>query len=162
LGGGKYDEANVGESRVAVSWLAATAALAANQQPCTQAGAEKYITDSEAAWAESVATGDASVVRRILAEDFAGVDSDGSVYNKQKAIAEATAGPSGFLSNHLDAVRIRFFGDTAVAQGSETWVRKQKDGTTVRKRFVWVDAWWCRGGLWQIVSAEDLIAPAKD
>jgi len=25
------------------------------------------------------------------------------------------------ISNHLDEVKIRFFGDTAVAQGSESW-----------------------------------------
>ena len=36
-----------------------------------QSGAERYIIESERQWAESVATGDASVVERILADDFA-------------------------------------------------------------------------------------------
>ena len=31
--------------------------------------AERYITDAEAAWAESVATNDASVLQRIMADD---------------------------------------------------------------------------------------------
>ncbi|MGC2033236.1 MAG: hypothetical protein WA642_24690 [Steroidobacteraceae bacterium] len=36
----------------------------------SRAEAEKYIKDSSSAWAESVATNDASVVQRILADDF--------------------------------------------------------------------------------------------
>ncbi len=45
-------------------------------------------------------------------------------------------------------------GDTAVAQGSESWVRQ----TGERGRFVWTDTWILREGRWQIVAAEDLIA----
>ena len=63
--------------------------------------AEQYIRESEAKWAESVATG-----------------------------------------------------DTAVAQGSESWVRQ----TGERGRFVWTDTWILREGRWQIVAAGDLIA----
>lgn len=36
----------------------------------SRAEAEKYIKDSSSAWAESVAADDASVVKRILADDF--------------------------------------------------------------------------------------------
>jgi hypothetical protein len=38
-----------------------------------QKKAERYIVESERQWAESVATGDASTVERILADDFLGV-----------------------------------------------------------------------------------------
>src|SRR5437899_9629118 len=43
---------------------------------------ELYIRDSERQWAESVASGDASVVERILADDFIGVDPHGGIYDK--------------------------------------------------------------------------------
>jgi hypothetical protein len=39
--------------------------------------AELYIRDSEKEWAESVANGDVTVIQRILAEDFVGVDPKG-------------------------------------------------------------------------------------
>jgi hypothetical protein len=52
-------------------------------------------------------------------------------------------------------VRVRFYGDTAIAQGDETWERRSSE----RGRFVWIDTWLRRNGLWQIVAAEDLIAP---
>ena len=126
---------------------------------CTQAGADKYIRDSESAWAESVATNDTSVVKRILADDFVWV-LDGRVLDKPRAVAEAAAGPSGFKSDHVDYIHIRFYGTTAVAQGAETWVREQ-NGVTKKGKFVWTDTWVCRSGNWQIVSAEDDVVPMK-
>src|SRR5262249_25226785 len=79
--------------------------------------AERYIIDSERQWAESVATGDPSAVERILADDMVGVDPDGSFYDKAK-MGKGTREASGyFISNHLSDVKVRFYGDAAVAQG---------------------------------------------
>jgi hypothetical protein len=58
-----------------------------------QKEAELYIKDSERQWAESVASGDASVVERILADDFSGVDPRGRSYDKAKMVAETRDGP---------------------------------------------------------------------
>ena len=146
--------------RVIVGALAvAICPLPVLAENCPQARAEKYIRDSESAWAESVATNDASVVQRILADDFVWV-LDGRVIDKARAVREAAAGPSGFKSDHLDYVHIRFYGTTAVAQGAETWVRDQR-GIRKNGKFVWTDTWVCRSGKWQIVSAEDDSVPSK-
>jgi ketosteroid isomerase-like protein len=123
----------------------------------SQTDAEKYIKDSEAAWAESVATNDASVVKRILADDCVWV-LDGEVLLKPRAVSDAQRGPGDFLSNHLDYANVRFFGDTAVVQGSETWTRKGGR----KGRFVWTDTWVRRNGQWQIVAAEDVSVPIKE
>ena len=124
---------------------------------CAGAAAEKYIKDSESAWAESVATNDASVVKRILADDFVWV-LDGKVLDKSRAVTEAQQGPGDFVSNHLNYAHVRFFGDTAVVQGSETWTRKAGHSG----HFVWIDTWVRRGGTWQIVAAEDVSIPIKE
>jgi ketosteroid isomerase-like protein len=116
---------------------------------------ELYIRDSERQWAESVASGDASVVERILANDFIGVDPHGQTYNKAKMIANTREGPKFFVSNQLNGVKIRFYGDTAVAQGTESWERR----TGERGHFVWTDTWLRRNGRWEIVAAEDLTVP---
>ncbi len=79
---------------------------------------ELYIRDSERQWAESVASGDASVVERILANDFIGVDPRGQLYDKAKMISDTRDGAKFFASNHLNEVKIRFYGHTAVAQGA--------------------------------------------
>jgi len=125
--------------------------------------AEAYIRQSEKDWAESVFIGDSSVINRILADDFLGVDVDGSKYTK-KQMAEATiTSPEHFISNQVNDVKVRFYGTTAVVQGDETWTRKPGDSLLglVTGRFVWTDTWLLRNGKWQIVAAEDLIAPVQ-
>jgi len=73
-----------------------------------QDSAERYIRESEAQWADAVANGDFSVVQRIFADDFIGVDpDDGSMYNKAKAISWIQTHHSEYISNHLDQVKIR-------------------------------------------------------
>ena len=117
---------------------------------------EKYIRSSESAWAESVATNDSSVVERILADDCVWV-LDGRILTKAQAVAEAKNGPGDFLSDHVEYAHVRFFGDTAVVQGSEIWTRKGgREG-----RFIWTDTWLRRNGQWQIVASEDVSVPIK-
>jgi ketosteroid isomerase-like protein len=116
--------------------------------------AEKYIKDSSSAWAESVVTNDASVVKRILADDFVWV-REGKVLDKSRALTVARQGSGDLVSNHLDYANVRFFGDTAVVQGSETWTRK--DGRS--GHFVFIDTWVRRNGIWQIVAAVDVSVP---
>jgi hypothetical protein len=107
----------------------------------SQQDVERYIITSEEAWAKSVATNDASVVKRILADDFVWV-LDGKLLDKKAAVEGAAAAPGPFLSNHADYVHVRIFGKTAVAQGGETWTKKGAR----RGKFVWTDTWVNRGG----------------
>ena len=118
---------------------------------------ERYILESERQWAESVATGDTSAIERILADDFVGVDPKGHVYTKRQMIDDTRNAPKYFVSNRLNDVKVRFYGATAIAQGSETWGKRSGE----RGRFVWTDTWLKRNGRWQIVAAEDLIASEK-
>ena len=118
---------------------------------------ERYIVSSERQWAESVATGDTSAIERILADDFIGVDPKGRLYTKQQMIGDTPNAPKHFVSNRINDVKVRFYGKTVVAQGSETWEKRSGE----RGCFVWTDTWLWRNGRWQIVAAEDLIAPEK-
>jgi len=122
-----------------------------------QKESERYILDSERQWAESVATGDTSAIDRILADDFIGVDPKGRLYSKKEMIDETRNAPKYFVSNRLNDVKLRFYGSMAIAQGSETWEKRSGE----RGRFVWTDTWLRRNGRWQIIAAEDLIAPEK-
>ena len=135
------------------------AMYAARAQDSGTADAEHYIKECERIWAESVATGETSALEQFLADDLVGVDPDGSHYDKATEIANTKAGYQEFLSNHLDEVKVRFYGDAAVAQGTESWVRRtQKPGSG---KFVWTDTWIKRNGKWQIVAAEDLIVAGR-
>jgi len=96
-------------------------------------------------------------VKRILADDFIGVDPDGQQYRKAEMLADTAKGPQSFASNKINDVVVRFYGNMAIAQGSETWTRKNGE----KGRWVWTDTWLKRNGAWQIVAAEDLKAPAN-
>lgn len=141
---------------LALGPAAVTPAKAPQGAGYDRAAAERYIRAASADWASSVATGDASVLKRILADDFVWV-LDGRVLDKRQAVAEASAGPGPFLSNQLDYVHIRFFGDTAVAQGRETWRRSR--GKLLHGSFIWTDVWVRRRGTWQIVASQDAVIP---
>jgi hypothetical protein len=69
--------------------------------------AERYIVESERQWAESVATGDTTVIERILADDFIGVDPKGQQYGKSKMISDTRNVPKYFASNNLNDVKVR-------------------------------------------------------
>ena len=127
-------------------------------QDSEQSKAERYIKESEAHWAEAASKGDTATIERIVADDFIGVDPDGNFYNKATEITN-TRNDNGTItvSNHVNDVNVRFYGDTAVAQGSETWeVRKP---APKRGSYVWTDTWVKRNGKWQVVASEDLPVP---
>jgi hypothetical protein len=113
---------------------------------------ELYIKDSESKWAESLANGDTASVSKILADDFIGTGSDGSRYTKQDAL-DGIASPTTFLYNHLDSVKVSFYGNMAIARGSETWERRS--GDMLKGRYVWTDTWLLRNNKWQIIAAQD-------
>ena len=121
------------------------AIFAGKAQDAEQGKAERYIQQSEAQWAEAASK----------ADDFVGVAPDGNFYDKVTEITN-TRNDHGTItvSNHVNKIKVRFYGDTAVAQGSETWeVRKP---APKRGSYVWTDTWVKRNGKWQIVAAEDL------
>ncbi len=117
------------------------------------AQAERYIVDCSRDWAESVVTGNRSKRRIYFADDFIGTDTKGRRYDKFQVTRE-TGPAKQIMSNTLDEINVRFFGDTAIAHGSETWTRK--DGST--GRYVWTDIWIKRSGRWQIIAAQDAAA----
>lgn len=139
--------------------LSACALLVAHAQNLDRQKVEDYIKQSEAHWAEAAMKRDTATIERILADDFLGVAPDGTFYDKAKEIADVRAQTEAVVSNQLDEVKVRFYGDTAVAQGKETWERRT--GNPRHGHYVWTDTWVRKGDKWQIVAAEDVIVPAE-
>jgi len=133
----------------------------AQDQNAKRAEAERYIKSSEADWASSAVTNDASVLRRILADDYTGVSSSNRVVTKADRITQALAAkkPGEFLSNKLDHVDVHFFADNlAIAQGVESWQLRSGE----RGRYIWTDTWFARNGVWQIIASQDTrLSPAE-
>jgi hypothetical protein len=77
-------------------------------------------------------------------------------YPKAEEVADtADVSKTAQACRLLDA-KVRFFGDQlAVVYGSETSMRKTKDGTAKTECLIWTDTWLKRQGNWQIVAAQD-------
>ena len=99
-------------------------------------------------------TVDVAANDRIIADDYLGTEPDGKRVHKADLIAELKSGEA-LASNRLneDDVTIRFYGDTAIVNGSESWKLK-KDGKT--GRYIWTDIFVKRNGKWQVVASQDL------
>jgi hypothetical protein len=120
------------------------------------ASAEKYIVECATDWAESVVTGDVSRRKVYFSVNFLGTQTNGDRYEKAAVVRERS--PSEvYVSNTINSVDIKFYGETAIAYGDETWVKK--DGSS--GRFVWTDIWVHADGVWQIVAAQDVDAPVE-
>ncbi len=121
------------------------------------AAVENYIKDCARDWAESGVTGDRTRRKIYIAEDFLGTEDTGERYGKDVVVKET--GPSKeLISNTVNNVKVTFFGNTAIAYGDQTWVRK--DGSTGLR--VWTDVWVRRNGNWQIVAAQDVDVPTAN
>jgi len=113
------------------------------------------IRAGEEAWAKAARTGDTAALNGLLADDFVGLSTDGAVYDRDGALRQAAAGGPTVLA--VDAVAVRFHGDSAVAQGRDHWADKNGHG-----RFAWLDSWACLGGHWRIVGGADIhLAPGR-
>ena len=88
-----------------------------------------------------------------MADDFIGTGEDGKRFTKRELLAELKSFPPR-RSDRLDEndVTIRFYGDIAIVNGSETW--QDEDGKSGRN--IWTDVFLKRDGKWQVVSSQDM------
>lgn len=122
-----------------------------------RAAAEAEIREMERARAHVAVSGNPAIVERIFAEDFAGVSPEGKPYTKRMFIDDTNAHPPGFLSNEVEDIKVRFFGDVAIAQGSEAFTRKGGE----KGRFVRTDVLVRDHGAWRITAAQDVMVAAE-
>lgn len=129
---------------------------AAVQRP-SDAESEAYMRKAEADWAQIFVKDNSALLERILADDFTGFFSNGSMHNKAETITTETSDPA-FKSAKLDYVNYRHFGDTVVAQGAESGQRRDGGPDLT---LVWTDVWMWRDGKWQVVASHVSRPPEK-
>jgi ketosteroid isomerase-like protein len=119
--------------------------------------AQRIIEESERKWVDAVTSGDAGIVEKTLADDFTGVGPDGNPFDKKTMVELIRGAPQEYISDRFDGMTVKFYGKTAVAQGSESWERRTE--MPKKGRFVWSDTWMLRNGKWQIVAGVDYELP---
>jgi len=133
--------------------------------PCTLHAADTHaadreqITQLERDWTQAFVTNDVAANDRVVADDYLGTEPSGKRITKADLTADLKSGSAPLASNHLNEedLTIRFYGETAVVNGSESW--KQKDGKS--GRYIWTESFVKRNGKWPVVASQDLEVPDK-
>ena len=103
-----------------------------------------------------------TVVAEFLAEDFIGTSPRGQLYPKAAMLPPpGSALPkTGETNCKLLNAKVRFFGpDVAVIYGNERADFKGPKGKTVTRTLIWTDTALRRGGNWQVIAVQDMVAP---
>ncbi len=120
----------------------------------------KALIELERKWAEAACTHN-GIEKTILADDFHGIDPDGSQYSKKEAVEGAKTAKTE-RDCKMYEVKVHFFGENlAILYGSETAVHAAKDGHQQTTKLTWTDTWLKRDGKWQVVAAEDMPSEVK-
>jgi ketosteroid isomerase-like protein len=106
----------------------------------------------EQRWLAAIRGGDRHALGEILAKGFVDINTDGKMRERDEAIAHASAPPD--TTQTIRQLKVRVFGDTAVANGINT-VHSKAHGWTVEVAFT--DVFMRERGVWRAVSAQETL-----
>lgn len=142
-------------SLLLLGFACADGAVAAGDVTASQ----RQVKAAEERWLAHV--GDPEVVATLLADDFVHVLPSGFV-DKRGHLQYLREHPDAFPGRkHFTALRIRIYGETAVATGI---VSSERDAQGYSKRTAFTDVFVLRRGQWLAVNAQELplAAPAPE
>ena len=103
---------------------------------------------TEKSWNRALATRDVRTLQQLLAQNYAHVDSTGTLYDRQTELAGIkTMQP---FHETWSGQGVTFAGDVAVVRGISTQVQ---NGKTVRQRYTDVYQW--QNNRWKAISAQE-------
>jgi ketosteroid isomerase-like protein len=115
--------------------------------------AEQDVQQIEQEWAKAVVTRDPSWFEKTLAKEWEMILPDGEIWDKQKFFEFLKAGTTTYESCELLEVRVRVYGQAAVAIVRGNVKGKNKDGAFDHEER-WIDVYARRQGRWQCVAAQ--------
>jgi ketosteroid isomerase-like protein len=111
---------------------------------------EKAIAGLEKQWAQAETTNNADLIAPLLADKFIITESEGQVMDRAAFLAEERS--IQYSSSEIDDLKVRVFGDTAVANYSlrQKYTKGKAFDTHVRETDTWVKG---PNGAWQCVAS---------
>jgi ketosteroid isomerase-like protein len=110
---------------------------------------EDEIRRLNAQYVAAALAGDVEWYRKMLADEFVCIDSDGSVLDKA-AFLRMTAEPPELAEYRLNDVDVRFYGDVALVRCTGHWIARSGQPGVSR----YVDVYVRDGDGWKVVSAQ--------
>ena len=125
-----------------------TAAAAAKGPRVSQA-----IKQLEHDWVNAMKAGDLDKAGQIVADDWTGIEYDGSKATKQSYLADVKSGKDKVESVEFGPMDVKVMGNVAVVQGSDT-EKSMTNGKDTSGKWVWMDVFVKRDGKWVAVRSE--------
>lgn len=104
-------------------------------------------------WTDGMKAGDADKVGAILADDWVGIQSDGTKSTKAELLASMKSGDFKISSFDFGPMEVKVVGGVAIVQGSDTEKSTTK-GKDSSGKYIWMDVFANRGGKWQAVRSQ--------
>jgi ketosteroid isomerase-like protein len=145
-------------ARVVLALLLPLPALAAQtprQSPSLSA--ERTLFRLEDEWTRALVRRDAEAFERLLAPRFVYTEND-QVMTRAQLIDALTRGADTVESAANEDMTAYAYGNTAVVTGWLVVKGRGKDGT-FNRRYRYTDTWVNRAGRWQVIAAQDYLAP---
>lgn len=113
----------------------------------------KEIEALEQQWQQAIVNNNVSKMNRLLADDYIGISSNGTVENKDQALAQRRAGTVRITKLDLNDTHVRVYGDTAVVT-SIADLQGTNGATDISGKYRYTRVYARRRGQWKIVSFE--------
>jgi ketosteroid isomerase-like protein len=115
--------------------------------------AHKEIEGLELDWRQAQLTNNLNAVDRLLADDYLGISSNGTLETKADELSKRRSGSLHITQLDLSDIKVRIYGDTAVVTSKADVVGKNGD-RDISGRFRYTRVYSNREGQWRIVSFE--------
>ena len=115
--------------------------------------AHKEIEGLELDWRQAQLTNNVAAADRLLADDYLGISSNGTLETKADELTRRRSGTLHITQLDLSDIKVRIYGDTAVVTSKADVVGKNGD-RDISGRFRYTRVYSNREGQWRIVSFE--------
>ena len=113
----------------------------------------REIESLEAQWRTALMQNDVATVNRLLADDYLGINPNGTLETKADALALRRAGTTKISSMDPINMKVRVYGDTAVVT-SQVQVEGHDGERDISGRYHYTRVYSHRSGEWKVVSFE--------
>ena len=135
---------------LAISLWPITHALFAQSKP---GKVSEILIQMELDWSQADVKKDAAALNRILADDWMGIDFQGTVMTKPDVMRDIHSDATATESTQLGEMKVRIFGNTGIVSGTEV-EKSQYKGKDSSGAYIWTDVFVLRNGRWQAVSSQ--------
>lgn len=115
--------------------------------------AEETLIQMEFDWSQADVKKDAAELDRILADDWTGIDFEGTVMTKADVMRDLHSDATATESTELREIKVRIFGNTGIVSGTDI-EKSQYKGQDSSGAYIWTDVFVFRNGRWQAVSSQ--------